>query len=80
MSAPESTQSRGFLRPSFWFVYAVLGIVAVPWYWGGGGMVVVFGFPLWVVVSLSASFLASIYTAYIIQKNWPSEEEEDRKS
>lgn len=57
-------------------VYMVLVVAGIPWYWGESGMTLFLGFPLWVVVSLSASLVASLFTAYIIWKIWPDDEDE----
>ncbi|MBC8245727.1 MAG: hypothetical protein H8E20_15220 [Verrucomicrobia bacterium] len=54
--------------------FALLFIVAVPWYWGDGGgeTPLVLGMPLWVAVSTAVSFLISCLTAWAAFRAWPS--------
>jgi len=40
---------------------------------------VVAGVPLWVFVSLAASVLTSMYTAFLLVHRWPVELEEERR-
>ena len=56
------------------FGFALLFILAVPWYWGEGGeKPLIFGMPLWVGVSTFISFLISCLTAWVAFRTWPSD-------
>jgi len=75
MRGHDSTSSRlsWFLVVSF----ALLFILAVPWYWGEGGeKPLIFGMPLWVGVSTFISFLISCLTAWVAFRTWPSDGDE----
>ena len=54
-----------------WLVYLLLYAIAIPWYWPAGyrGPLVA-GFPLWVVVTLSAVLLLACWTAWVIAHYW----------
>jgi hypothetical protein len=60
------------------FGFALLFIVAVPWYWadGGGETPLVLGMPLWVAVSTGVSFLISCLTAWAAFSTWPSDNDD----
>ena len=67
-----------FLRWRIWLVYAVLFAFAVPWYWGllphSTAVRLVYGAPLWAVVSVLGSFLISLFTAALLYQPWEGEE------
>ena len=58
--------------------FALLFIVAVPWYWsdGGGEQPLVLGMPLWVAVSTGVSFLISCLAAWAAFRTWPSDDDD----
>jgi len=58
--------------------YAVLVLIAVPWYWKGvsSAQNLVIGFPLWVVVSLAGALGIALQTAWVLRRPWPGEEEQ----
>lgn len=56
--------------------YLLLFLVAIPWYWPSENETVWLGLPLWVVVTLLASLLISIYTSWLFLKCWPETGEE----
>ena len=57
--------------------FALLFIVAVPWYWADGGeQPLVLGMPLWVAVSTVVSFLISCLTAWAAFRTWPSDDDD----
>ena len=58
-----------------WGGYAVLLLVAVPWYWPADDKTRWAGVPAWVVVALLGSVAVSLYTAWLLRRPWPSEEE-----
>ena len=64
-----------YLRLKVWGGYAVLLLVAVPWYWPADDKTRWAGVPAWVVVSLAGSVVVSLYTAWLLRRPWPSEEE-----
>ncbi|MEK9950222.1 MAG: hypothetical protein VW579_13745 [Verrucomicrobiales bacterium] len=53
------------------FGYLILTLIGVPWYWPEDSSLLFAGMPAWVWTSLSASFLASSWTAWIILCRWP---------
>lgn len=71
------TRGSGYLRPWIWIGYGILFLVAIPWYWPEGDERILFGFPLWVIVSVGVSFLISCYTAWLFLSGWPDREEEE---
>ena len=64
-----------YLSLKVWGGYAVLLLVAVPWYWPADDKTRWAGVPAWVVVSLAGSVVVSLYTAWLLRRPWPSEEE-----
>jgi hypothetical protein len=58
--------------------YATLFLVAVPWYWHDhpAAQRSVFGFPLWVAVSLVGAAGIALQTAWVLRRPWPGEEEQ----
>ena len=64
-----------YLSLKVWGVYAVLLVAAVPWYWPADDKPRWAGVPAWVVVSLAGSVVVSLYTAWLLRRPWPSEEE-----
>lgn len=58
--------------------YAILFLVAVPWYWHDvpSAQRLVFGFPLWVAVSLIGALGIALQTAWVLRHPWPGEEEQ----
>jgi len=64
-----------YLRWSTWSVYGLLAALGIPWYWKSEQEVVLLGMPLWALVSLGAGLLASIYTAWLLLRFWPLEDE-----
>jgi hypothetical protein len=56
---------------------AVATIIAIPWYWHlldekTAGRVV-YGLPLWALVSILGSFAVSVFTWLLYQRMWPAE-------
>jgi len=71
-----------YLTWRIWLIYLVLFIVAVPWYWWMlpvSGMSVWLGMPLWVVVSLAVSAIVSTFTAALLCRRWPDEQDAERQ-
>tara|TARA_B100001123_G_C15294950_1_gene1018832 strand:+ start:135 stop:329 length:195 start_codon:yes stop_codon:yes gene_type:complete len=48
--------------------FILLVIIGIPWYWNEKGLLIYFGFPIWVIIAIITSFLASCLTAFIILK------------
>ena len=64
-----------YLSLKVWGVYAVLLLVAVPWYWPADDKTRSAGVPAWDVVAVACSAAVSVYTAWLLRRPWPSEEE-----
>ena len=60
------------MRPVFvLLIYFLLLVFAIPWYWPESSMMIIFGIPAWVLVSILLSLLVSIFTAYLLlTANW----------
>ena len=54
--------------------YCGILALAIPWYWPEDDHTLVFGFPGWVLVAIGMSLCASVLTALLLRKPWPSEE------
>ncbi|MBV6499040.1 MAG: hypothetical protein CJBNEKGG_01489 [Prosthecobacter sp.] len=65
-----------FLSWRVWAVYAVLFAVSIPWYWPQEVGPLLLGMPLWAAVSVLGSALISAYTAWLLVKHWPDEEDD----
>jgi len=46
-------------------IYLSLLALIIPWYWPEDDLSQLYGFPVWVLVSLSALFLTSCFTAWL---------------
>jgi hypothetical protein len=57
-------------------VYLGLLVVGIPWYWPTGNRTIVFGMPGWVIVAILVSFVASVFTAWLLRRPWPGETSE----
>ena len=64
-----------YLSLKVWGVYAALLLAAVPWYWPADDETRCGGVPAWVVVAVAGSAAVSVYTAWLLRRPWPSEEE-----
>jgi len=54
-----------------WLAYLALLILSIPWYWPAvSGDWLVFGVPLWALVSLLCYVAAAILTVFTIDKLW----------
>lgn len=61
-------------------VFAVLFVVAVPWWWNWFpelGRSLVFGAPLWAVTAVLGSFAISCVAAWSLQRAWDSSDAEE---
>lgn len=59
---------------ALWLIYLVLLVLSVPWYWpAASGSVLVFGIPIWALVSLLCFLIGAIVTALVIQRVWQVE-------
>ena len=47
------------------FVYLLLIALGIPWYLPAGLTTLVFGFPLWAVISLLVVFIGALFTAWL---------------
>ncbi len=58
-----------------WVTYVILFSAAVPWYLPPTASRPVWpGFPLWVSVSLAATILLALFTAFVIHRYWDEDE------
>lgn len=76
MPVPTRHPKPVYLRWSIWFTYVVLFTIAIPWYWSRDSVHIVFGVPLWAAVSIGGSALISVFTAWLLIRFWPMEEED----
>ena len=53
------------IQPRWWIgiVYLALLALVIPWYWPVGDEALAYGLPLWVIATLAALFITSIFTA-----------------
>ena len=60
-------------RPRRWIAFLYLGLLmlVIPWYWPGGDVRQVLGFPLWSLATLGAVFATSLFTAWVY---WTSDD------
>ena len=58
-------------------VYAVLIAIGIPWYWPADHTGILFGFPTWVIVAISCSLAASVFTAWLLSTPWAEEQDPD---
>jgi len=54
-------------QPRWWIgiVYLALLALVIPWYWPAGDARDAFGLPLWVIATLTALFITSVFTAWV---------------
>ncbi|SVB60285.1 uncharacterized protein METZ01_LOCUS213139, partial [marine metagenome] len=54
-------------RSRRWIVVVYLGLLAlvIPWYWPADDTRHAFGLPLWVIVTLIALLVTSVFTAWV---------------
>ena len=58
-------------------VYLILFTLAIPWYWPEDESRLLWGLPIWVVISVFVSIAISAYTAFLLLKYpWPGEIED----
>lgn len=61
-------------------VYLVLAGITVPWYWQFlptlDGLLLM-GMPAWAFGATIGSFLVSLFSAWILFRRWPCEEDDD---
>ena len=75
-----SRRRQPYLHPCIWLVYAVLFVLAVPWYWGFLPIEpdrVWWGMPPWAFTAVAVSFVTSCYTCALLMQRWPDEVDSD---
>ena len=55
-------QNKRYLVP---VVYILLVSVGIPWYLPPGLTILLFGFPLWALISLVVAFIIALFTAWL---------------
>ena len=65
-----------YLRWKIWLLYGLILAIGIPWYWPEGDTTLLFGMPVWVVVSIGASVLLALLTAWLFSHPWPDEKDE----
>ncbi|MGE0482742.1 MAG: hypothetical protein AB7Q81_01235 [Gammaproteobacteria bacterium] len=58
-------------------LFAVLLLLAVPWYWPHDDSRIWLGMPAWVCVAVLVSVAASVLTAVLMARPWPGERDDD---
>ena len=62
-------------HPWIWLVYTALFAAAVPWYLPDeAAQATWLGFPAWVTVSLIATIFIALFTVFVIERYWASDE------
>ena len=77
----DSVTSTVYLSRTVWLTYLILLLIVVPWYWRffpGAAMRIWCGVPMWVAVSVVATAVVSVFTAWLLlTRRWPGEDEAD---
>ena len=55
-------QNKRYLIP---VVYLLLVALGIPWYLPPGLTILLFGFPLWALISLVVAFIIALFTAWL---------------
>ena len=67
-------------HPWIWVVYVILFAAAIPWYLPPGAKATTWlGFPVWVTISLGATFSIALFTVFVIRGYW-GDDTEDREN
>lgn len=70
-AAQRKTDNSGGSWPAL--VYLGFLVIGIPWYWPSDNHAIIAGMPAWVIVAIAVSFLASIFTAFLLWRPWPEE-------
>ncbi len=64
-------------RRRWWIpaVYLLLILIGIPWYWPADDQRIWLGMPAWTAVALAASVLTSAFTAFVMSRFWPDDQE-----
>ena len=66
------------MKKHYWIIaiYIFFAVIVIPWYWPDNINYIVFGFPLWVLVSIIVSIITSFFTAFILLRyTWDKEKD-----
>ena len=66
------------MKQHYWIIpiYIFFAAIGIPWYWPDNINYIVFGFPLWVLVSIIVSIITSFFTAFILLRyTWDKEKD-----
>ena len=58
-------------------VYLLLLVLAIPWYWSSGELVLVYGVPVWVITAICVGLLVAILTAWNLLSEADKDVEDD---
>jgi len=64
-------QNKRYLIPA---VYILLTLFGIPWYLPPELTTMIFGFPLWVVISLLVVFAGAMFTAWLYLSGFPEDD------
>ena len=77
MPSPTDRPKDPYLSWWIWLVYAVLVAAGIPWYWPKEDTRLLLGLPAWTAVAIVVSVLISAFTAWLLRRPWPDEDEQD---
>lgn len=65
-------------RPWIWLVYGALLAISIPWYREPGSVPRIWlGIPDWALVSLLATLAVAGFTAWVVLRHWPDDEDDE---
>lgn len=74
---PVTVNRSPLRRLWIWTVYIMLFGLSIPWYLPSDAVPMLWlGLPYWVVISLSATLVIACFTAFVIHRYWPHDDED----
>lgn len=75
MSQSDAPAREPIRKPWIWIVLAAILLVSVPWYWPPGSIEpLVFGLPLWSVVTLVGSVALCAFLSWVCLSQWTDDD------